>query len=49
MQKESNSLSTQAEINKLLKATTALVNVALIYVTITWGYAGLAFLIRSLY
>ena len=49
MQKESNSLSTQLEINKLLKATTALVNLTLIYFTITWGYAGLAFLLRSLY
>ena len=48
MLKEYNSLSTQSEINKLLKATTALVNLVLIYFTITWGYAGLTFLLRSL-
>jgi hypothetical protein len=49
MQKESESLSTQSEINKLIKSITALSNLVAIYLTITWGYAGLAFLIRSLY
>ena len=38
----------QTEITKLIKSVTALSNLVMIYLTITWGYAGLEFLLRSL-
>ena len=38
----------ETELNKLIKSLTALSNLALLYLTITWGYAGLEFILRSL-
>lgn len=36
------------EVAKLIKSLTTLSNLVLIYLTLTWGYAGLAFIMRSI-
>ena len=36
------------EVAKLIKSLTTLSNLVLIYLTVTWGYAGLAFIMRSI-
>jgi len=36
------------ELEKLIRSLTALSNLAVIYLTITWGYAAVEFLLRSL-
>jgi len=36
------------DVDKLIKSLTTLSNLILLYLTITWGYQGLAFLIGSL-
>lgn len=36
------------ELDKLIKSLTTLVNLTVLYLTITWGYAGLEFILRSL-
>jgi len=36
------------ELDKLIKSLAALSNLVLIYLTITWGYAGLEFILRSI-
>ncbi len=37
------------EVAKLIKSLTTLSNLAIIYLTLTWGYAGLEFILRSLF
>jgi hypothetical protein len=36
------------ELEKLIRSITALSNLVVIYLVITWGYAGLEFIMRSL-
>jgi hypothetical protein len=36
------------ELDKLIKSLTTLSNLALIYLTIKWSYAGLEFILRSI-
>ena len=36
------------EVAKLIKSLTTLSNLVLIYLTLTWGYDGLAFIMRSI-
>ena len=50
MLKQSDKVSstTQSEVAKLIKSITTLSNLVLIYLTLTWGYAGLAFIMRSI-
>jgi hypothetical protein len=38
----------QKELEKLVKSLTTLSNLVLLYLTLTWGYAGLEFILRSL-
>jgi hypothetical protein len=38
----------QPELAKLIKALTTLSNLVIIYLFITWSYAGLEFLLRSI-
>jgi len=38
----------QKELEKLIRSITALSNLVVIYLVITWGYAGLEFIMRSL-
>tara|TARA_R100000963_G_C4532674_1_gene33331 strand:- start:262 stop:468 length:207 start_codon:yes stop_codon:yes gene_type:complete len=39
----------QEELAKLFKSLTTLSNLVFIYLVITWGYAGLEFIMRSLF
>jgi hypothetical protein len=39
----------QSETAKLIKSITTLSNLVLIYLTITWGYLGLEFILRSIF
>ena len=36
------------ELEKLIRSITALSNLVLIYLVLTWGYAGLEFILRSI-
>ncbi len=38
----------QPDLAKLIKALTTLSNIVIIYLTVTWGYAALEFLLRSI-
>jgi len=39
----------QLELTKLVKSLTTLSNLVFIYLTLTWGYQGLEFIMRSLF
>jgi len=39
----------QEELKKLVNSLTTLSNLVLVYLTLTWGYAGFEFIIRSLF
>lgn len=35
-------------LEKLIRSLTTLSNIVIIYLTVTWGYAGLEFILRSI-